>query len=227
VTLLIGTISNTNIVITADGLSLANPTTGDSIKSNTFQKIFPLPGIPVAIAHHGFNILDGHPVNEFLRQFMTNPKTDFTALSIHEIAIELFKFTDPAAQVIFTNPANSGGIGFWIAGFLTKNLKPLLYEIHWPNKPKPEQHELIVLGGEGRRFVKHHMKEFELIKAKAEKLRRYSVEDALRLHGVIYEDAEEKQKKERQNIFGGHQHQLVIEKDGWRWIKPPQDLKQD
>jgi hypothetical protein len=37
-TLLIGTISNTNIVITADGLSRANPATGAGIKSNTFQK---------------------------------------------------------------------------------------------------------------------------------------------------------------------------------------------
>jgi hypothetical protein len=61
-TLLIGTVSNTNIVITADGLSRTHPLTGGGVQSTTFKKIFPLRRIPVAIAHHGYNILDSHPI---------------------------------------------------------------------------------------------------------------------------------------------------------------------
>jgi hypothetical protein len=225
VTLLIGTISNTNILITADGLSRANLTTGAGIKSNTFQKIFPLPSISVAIAHHGFNILDGHPVNEFLQQFMTNAEKDFTTFSVHEITIELHKFTDSAAKAILANPTDKGVIGFWVAGFSTEKLRPLLYEICWPNKHRPKLHEPIVFGGDGKKFVDHHIEEFEKDKSKCEEVSRYSVEDALKFHSEIYEEAEEKQNELGQNIFGGHQHQLAIKKDGWRWIKPPQALK--
>jgi len=224
-TLLIGTISNTNIVITADGLSRANPTTGAGIKSNTFQKIFPLPSISVAIAHHGFNILGGHPVREFLQEFMTNAEKDFTAFGVHEITIELHKFTDSAAKAIFANPANKGVIGFWVAGFSSEKLRPLLYEIYWPNKHRPKLHEPIVFGGDGKQFVDHHIEEFRIDIVKCEQVRRYSVEDALKFHSKIYEEAEEKQNRVGQNIFDGHQHQLVIKKDGWRWIKPPQALK--
>ena len=225
-TLLIGTVSNTNIVITADGLSRANPLTEAGIRSNAFQKIFPLPSISIAIAHHGFNILAGDPVNEFLQQFMTNVEKDFTAFGVHEITIELHKFTDSAAKAIFANPTNKGIIGFWVAGFSSEELRPLLYEIWWkPNKHCTEKHDLIVFGGDGKEFVRHHIEEFEKDRSKCEEVSRYSLEDALKFHSKIYEEAEEKQKQGGEKIFGGHQHQLVIKKDGWHWIKPPQALK--
>lgn len=224
-TLLIGTISNTNIVITADGLSRANPTTGAGIKSNSFQKIFPLSSISVAIAHHGFNILDGHPVNEFLRKFITNAEGYSTAFGIYKIAIELQMFADSAAQAIFTNPTNKGLIGFWVTGFSGEELGPLLYEIWWPNKHGPTLHKPVVFGGDGKQFVDHHIDDFNKDRSKCEEIRCYSVEDALKFHSEIYNEAEKKQGEVGQNIFGGYQHQLLITKDGCRWIRPPQILK--
>ena len=226
-TLLIGTISSTNIAITADGISIANPETGAGIVSNTFQKIFPFPNLSVAIAHHGFNILDGFPINEFLQHFMTNADKDFAVLDVHEIAIELHKFTDSAANKIFANPKNKGVIGFWVAGFSSEKLRslPLLYEICWPDNQRPKQHKIIVFGGDGKKYIDYHIEEFEKDKSKCEKVIRYSVEDAVKFHNEIYEEAEEKQNDIGQNIFGGHQHQLVIENNGWRWINPPHALK--
>jgi hypothetical protein len=226
VTLLIGTISNANIIITADGLSIAHPTAGSGIKSDTVQKIFPFSSIAVAIAHHGFNILDGSPVDEFLRKFMTTAGKDFTTLGVYEITIELQKFTDRAARKIFTDGKNIGVgvVGFWVAGFLTKKLKPILYEICWPDEPDPKERRLVVFGGSGSKFIKHYIKEFEKDSSKCEKLRLSSVEDALKFHNEIYQEAE-KEQKAGENIFGGDKHQLLIKKDGCCWINKPHALK--
>ena len=57
-TLLIGTISDKCAVVTADGLSRTNPTTGQGLALNNFKKIFPVPALPIAFAHHGLNIID-------------------------------------------------------------------------------------------------------------------------------------------------------------------------
>lgn len=220
-TLLIGTVSNTNIVITADGLSRTHPVTGGGIQSSTFKKIFPLRGMPVAIAHHGYNIIDSHPINEFLEKFIVQGETDRTTLGVYEIALELQKFTDAAARAIFSNPANTGVIGFWVAGLFNKTQAPVLYEICWPNQPDPKQWKIIVFGGDGKEFICHHITELEQAPSKCREIENYTVDDALNLHKKLYAEAERKQNEERKNIFGGHQHQLVIQTGGWRWTKVP------
>jgi hypothetical protein len=85
-TLLIGTISKRHIVITADGLSRVNPTTGAGIGSDTFQKVFPIPGIPIAFAHHGLNILMGKSIGEFIGDYIRYYGTRISTASIKEIA---------------------------------------------------------------------------------------------------------------------------------------------
>jgi hypothetical protein len=232
VTLLIGTILNTNIIITADGLSLTHPADGGRIKSNTIQKIFPLTSMSVAIAHHGFNILDGSPVDEFLGKFMTTAGRDFTTLSVYQITVKLQEFTDPAAREILAVPKNKNvsGIGFWVAGFLTEKSEPVLYEIFWPNEPNPKKCGILTFGGNGRKFIEHHIDEFKKDASKREQLRLYSVADALKFHNDLYQEAEEKQEAEKKqqaggNIFCGDKHQLLIKKDGCCWINKPDALK--
>ncbi len=220
-TLLIGTVSNTNIVITADGLSRTHPVTGGGVQSTTFKKIFPLPRMPVAIAHHGYNILDSHPINEFLEKFIAQGEMDRTTPGVYEIALELQKFTDAAARAIFDSPTNTGVIGFWIAGLLNKTQAPVLYEICWPNQHDPKQHKIIVFGGDGQEFIGHHIAELERAPSKCREIENYTVDDALNLHRKLYAEAERKQNEERKNIFGGHQHQLIIQAGGWRWTKAP------
>jgi hypothetical protein len=220
-TLLIATISSSNIVITADGLSRAHPDTGGGVQSTSFQKIFPLPRTPVAIAHCGYNILDSHPVSKFLELFIAHGKLDRTTLGVYEIALELQKFTDAAARAILDSPRNTDVIGFWVAGLLSESQAPLLYEICWPNHPDPKQHKTIVLGGDGQEFIGHHIAELERAPSKCHEIEGYAVENALDLHRELYVEAERKQNEKHKNIFGGHQHQLIIETSGWRWTKAP------
>jgi len=221
VTLLIGTVSNTNIVITADGLSRTHPLTGGEVQSTTFKKIFPLGGMPVAIAHHGYNILDSHPINEFLEKFIMQVETSRTTLGVYEIALELQRFTHAAARAIFSNPTNTGVIGFWAAGILNKTQAPVLYEICWPNQPDPEQRKIIVFGGDGKEFIRHHIAELEQAPPKCREIENYTIDDSLDLHTKLYAEAERKQNEEQKHIFGGHQHQLVIQTGGCRWTKAP------
>lgn len=177
--------------------------------------------MPVAIAHHGYNILDSHPINEFLEKFIVQGETDRTTLGVYEIALELQKFTDAAARAIFSNRANTGVIGFWVAGLFNKTQAPVLYEICWPNQPDPKQRKIIVLGGDGKEFICQHITELEQAPSKCREIEKYTVDDALDLHNKLYAEAERKQNEERKNIFGGHQHQLVIQRGGWRWTKVP------
>lgn len=223
-TLLLGTISKTNIVITADGLSLANPTTGAGIQSNNFQKIFPVPMLTLAIAHHGYNILNNQPVGDFLRPFIGKSNTDFRALDIRDVATELLKFAEPAAQDIFANPANKKVVGFWVTGFSTSKERPCLYEICWPNKTNPTLHKPVVFAGCGRQFVDYHIEEFRIDKSKCGNIEQFSVEDAISYHSELYEEAKAKQMQSDKTLFGGHRHQPVIKKDYWQWIQPPQDV---
>ena len=223
-TLLLGTISKTNIVITAEGLSPANPTTGAGIQSNNFQKISPVPMLTLSMAHHGYNILNNQPVGDFLRPFIGKSNANFRALNIQDVATELLKFAEPAAQNIFGNPANKEVIGFWVTGFSTSKERPCPYEICRPNKTRPTLHKPVVFAGCGRQFVDYHTEEFRTDKSKCGNVQQFSGEDAISYHSELYEEAKTKQMQSGKTVFGGHRHQLVIEKDYWRWIQPPQDV---
>jgi hypothetical protein len=219
-TLLIGTVSNTNLVLTADGLSRENPQTGAGIASDNFQKIFPVPGLPVVFVHHGFNILDGREVGLVLHDFMEARNNKIASASIAEIALELKTFANVTAQNTLTEPTNIGVIGFWIAGFGNPRARPELYEVCWPDAPDPTRHEGLVLGGDAKRFVERFLSE-PLGPFRPEGIRNYTTSSARQYHQAIYSQAEAKQKKSGENIFGGKQHQIVIEKHGWSWTRPP------
>ena len=122
-TLLIGTVSKSNVVLTADGLSRLNPSTGAGISTESFQKIFPAMDTPVAILHHGFNILDGRDVGLFVDDFMKEFK-DFALASIVEIAEGLRSFAEMPAQRTLADPSNEGVVGFWVAGFGSRKGRP-------------------------------------------------------------------------------------------------------
>ena len=219
-TLLIGTISDRHAVITADGLSRVNPTTGAGVGSDTFQKVFPVPGVPVAFAHHGLNILGGKPVGEFIGDYIGTQGTTIAAADIKDIAEGLRSYAEQAAKKAITDPTNTGVVGFWIAGFGAGQGKPELYEICWPDRPVPYKHERIVFGGDAKKFIEHYL-DHRLGQFLPEGLSQYSVNIVRRYHLLLYNQAESKQGKTDQVIFGGRQHQLILEKTRWKWTKPP------
>jgi hypothetical protein len=219
-TLLIGTISKRHIVITADGLSRVNPTTGEGISSETFQKVFPITGVPIAFAHHGLNILMGKSIGEFIGDYIRQYGTRISTASIKEIAEDLRSYTAEPAETILADPSNKGVIGFWIAGFCPGKGKPELYEICWPDNPSPYKHETIVLGGDAKQFVVSYLDQ-PLGKFPPNSIWQSSVDFVCQYHQALYKKANDKQNATSQIIFGGHQHQLVLEKSGWNWTIPP------
>jgi hypothetical protein len=76
-TLLIETMSKDHAMLTADGLSRPNCSTGAGINRDDLRKIFPLSNVPIAIAHHGINIIHGtevgHLISEFEESVGANP----------------------------------------------------------------------------------------------------------------------------------------------------------
>jgi hypothetical protein len=93
-TLLIGTIAKKNIVLTADGLSRANPITGAGIECEDLQKIFPHGTLPVAIVHHGLNIIIGKPVDQRVADFYKFLGEDLEASTLRQIANKFIHFID-------------------------------------------------------------------------------------------------------------------------------------
>ncbi len=219
-TLLIGTISKRHIVITADGLSLVNPTTCAGVGSETVQKIFPVPNIPVAFVHHGLNILDGNPVGQFIGAYIETHGTVISSASIKEIAEDLRSYSERPAQITLADPTNSGVVGFWVAGFSPGKRRPELYEVCWPDYSDPLEKETMVLGGGAQQFIKSYLK-LPLGRFSPNSIGQSSVGFVRDYHEALYNKAKDKQDKTGQNIFGGHQHQLVLEESGWRWTKPP------
>lgn len=219
-TLLIGTISDNHAVITADGLSRVNPATGAGIGSDSFQKIFPVPDHTVAFVHHGLNILGGKPIGDFIGSYIEAQGMSLGSVGVKDIAEDLRAYAGQVVQTAFANPTNTGVVGFWIVGFGAGKEKPELYEICWPEKPDPFKREPIVFGGDGKHFIESYLSQ-SLGPFRTENISKSSVEFIQQYHQALYKQAELKQAKTRQMIFGGHKHQLVLKKAGWRWTRPP------
>ena len=219
-TLLIGTTSRRHVVITADGLSRVNPTTGEGVGSDAFQKVFPIPGLSVAFVHHGLNILGGKPVGEFISDYIGSHGSVISNFRIKEIANDFSIYTAQPAQTALVQPTNIGVVGFWIAGFSSGKGNPELYEVCWPDNLVATKHEGIVLGGDAQQFIKAYLNQ-PLGPFNPGSVWQYSVGFVCQYHQALYKLAEAKQDKTGQIIFGGHQHQLVLEKSGWKWTKPP------
>lgn len=223
-TLLIGTVSKNNIVLTADGLSRANPITGKGMACEDLQKIFPYETSAIAIVHHGLNIINGIPVGQKVASFyklLADNKPE--AYTIKQIAEKLVGFIDNDANATFSNTSNQGGIGFWIAGFGSHQTQPELFEIWWPDKVTPEKWEGLILGGNGKNFLDPYPEQLLRSYPRPVKpnIKRYEAMFAAAYHNGLYATAERLQEASGQIVFGGHKHQLVIKSSGCTWTRSP------
>jgi len=138
-TILIGTVAKNNIVLTADGLSRASPITGAGMECEDLQKIFPHGTSPVAIVHHGLNIINRKPTDQRVADFYKFLSEDLEASTLNQIANKFIDFIDDDANATFNDPSNKGIIGFWIAGFSWRQTRPELFEICWPDSVTRER----------------------------------------------------------------------------------------
>ena len=117
--LLIGTVARSrkpHVVLTADGRSTGFDGVTRKILSNTQQKIFPVPGLPVVIAHHGENQIAGIPVEEFISGLLKE-YDGLRSSTIDGIADYLRGRANQPVEDTLRRISTSKQIGFWIAGF--------------------------------------------------------------------------------------------------------------
>jgi hypothetical protein len=218
-TLLIGTVARNHIVLTADGLSRANPITGAGMECENLQKIFPHGTAPLAMVHHGLNIINQKTAGQWVTDCYDSLGSELECLALDQFTDRFIEFLDHHAHVTLQDPSNRGVIGFWIAD--CRQRWPTLLEICWPDNTKPTRHRPILLGGDGSRFLfGKHGSLLDYCRP-PQKLDRSLVASAVAYHDKLYAVAEQLQKDSGETVFGGQKHQLVIKRCGCQWITSP------
>lgn len=159
-TLLIGTASDEHVLLTADRRCNIEEY-GTVLRIDTYQKIFPIPGKPLAIVHHGENVLLDEndkktPLQEFLTTFIRDNADVFEQTSIASITKKLTDKLESTAQHTLRNRGEML-IGFWIAGFAIGRAKPEIYETCWFKNGQKELNQChnLVVGGDGQEHLPH------------------------------------------------------------------------
>lgn len=218
-TLLLAANCDHGIVMMSDGLCRQlSPSGAATVLALDQQKIFPLAGRPVAVAHHGQNRLKGEPVERIVADLEKN----FGDLaSIREIAEGFQRSLDPMVRETLRNLGAQGvmdGCGFWIAGYGQNDELPSLCEIFWTpggNDVEFTEKEILIEGGDGKRFaqsVRQKHPSFDFAEdARGWSLGRWS-EYIERLYKVAAREPGAK------DVFGGKVWKLWVEKSGCKWM---------
>lgn len=216
-TLLIASIRRAEVVLTADGRCTHRANGKVTSIEDNYQKLHPIPEHPLAIAHHGENLLNGKPVKELLAGFFkTLNAGNHTVLEIGDL---LQDYARPAIRTRLKSLGNGAASGFWVIGFGTQAREPFGMEAFWKwddhlNSEEREWKPItIVAGGDGKKQIPPvDYKAIE--KATVEKVREY--------HESLMDTAIKTEMKD--NPVGGHVHELVINREKWEWTIAPPDL---
>jgi hypothetical protein len=223
-TLILGTLLNSYVILTADGRCIKESSSGDETIIDRYQKIFPIPNLPIAIVHHGQNVIKGRDVKEIVSDFINRHFDGIRKNSIYDITKLLIEFVDADAKTTLETLAKKSVIGFWVAGFGYLSSRPELYETVWPDTIEPQSRQGIIMGGNGQQFI-HEYANQALGNFKPQGIEKRNIRYAYRYIDKLYKTAEDEQLRHSAHIFGGHRHQLVISKSKreakWEWTIPP------
>jgi len=229
-TLLIGTVARSrkpHIVVTADGRSTGFDGLIRSVKSNTQQKIFPVPDLPVVIAHHGENEIAAMPVEQFV-PWLLKDYDGLRTSTIDGIADYLQGRADEAVVATLRRITTSKQVGFWIAGFGHGRREPSLCEFSWKKEPTTGEittknlvHGNLVFGGDARVLIDEYRSMPVDGMYRWDRIPDQSSSYAVRLHNKLYGIAEQRQASQHVELFGGHKHQILVMPEGWEWKVTP------
>jgi hypothetical protein len=229
-TLLIGTKAcskKPHVVITADGLSTTWDGVTRRVSSERVQKIFPIPDVPIVVAHYGENVICGRTMDSFLGQFVRECPERSTK-SIDDIAKALGDYADMSARSTLGEIGTRKIIGFWVAGIVDCRRYPELVEVYWKRDPesgriacKTQVRGNLALAGDRGDLISHFCRQPVDGMFHFEKIPKKDINYALKFHARLYRIAETKQTESADLLFGGHRHQLTIGRDGWKWTVPP------
>jgi hypothetical protein len=228
-TLLLAARAQSHILLTADGRCTDTNRGVRTTTSDTLRKIFPIAHRPLALIHHGENVINGQPVSELLETFGRDNSQIISVAGSRQISLLLAQTLDALVSATLVRIADSKNCGFWVSGFDTEGGKPQIYEVIWNKESATEvnlrimPHGDLLMGGDAAQFIKtfltnpidDHLSWDRIFAADI----RYSQE----LHDELYRRAETAQQESTTDQFGGHKHQLAITKDGCEWLVPPID----
>ena len=214
-TLILTTIRPSEVLITSDGRSVTTRDGKVTGVKDDLQKIFPVPDHPVAIVHHGENILDGRPVGEFIAKFIAQQNTG--NLSILDLADELRHAAHAAIRKRLFNLRGESGCGLLVAGFSSHQKGPQVVEVFWKLEKEAlntQEHKWaagsMVASGSGQK---------QIPRLDADRAVKGSAAEARAYHAELMKAACEADVQN--NTVGGHVHELLIAPAQWQWTQAP------
>ena len=213
-TLLIGTHSASNILLTADGQCLKTDGGKVTARHYDFQKIFPAPGLPVAICHHGENVLfwpkgKKTPIKDLLPEFLERRGSEIAAASIQDVANMVEQDFRDASLWTIDPKSGRDVVGFWVCGFGCRSSTSKIFEVCWPNTPSPVDLGRLVLGGYGQFLIEKYLKE-DCEGVWPGDVRKMNLGQMRRYHEDLYSAALAAQERKGEEVFGGEKHRLII-----------------
>lgn len=220
-TLILTTLRPDDITITSDGRSTEKNTKGETTRIvDTLQKVFPVPDHPLAICHHGENILANVPIGKWIKEWAA--QLNAGNLSIVEVADQLRIHAHAMVRARLRALAGSpNGFGLIVAGFDPHDRKTLAVEVFWRMSETSLVTEerafgplCIICAGNGKE---------QIPKADNKQVEGKTVDQVRAYHQSLMTAAIK--AKETDNSVGGHVHELVITADGCRWTLEPKKEK--
>lgn len=215
-TLILTSIRPADVVMTADGRSILWKNGEPDSINDRLQKIFPVPDHPLAVAHHGENLLEDKPVGEWIVAALK--RLNAGNLSVEEVADELRARFHPHVRRRLRATAKSGfGFGLIVAGFGARAREPAGMELWWKIVEgvltTEERHwgpTSITPSGSGVKQIPG-VSWKEVADKDVDAVRVYHKE---LMNTAMWADV-------KPNSVGGHVHELVITASGWRWMTAP------
>jgi hypothetical protein len=218
-TLIVTTLRPAEIVITSDGRSVERRDGAVVRVVDDLQKVFPVPDHPVAVYHHGVNVLGGMPVGPIVIAFLRQQNVG--NLGILELADALRQHVHASVRRRLQQLKDPQVVcGFLVAGFSMRDDRPGVVEITWQQGSETlhmterrwEPLSLIVSGSGQKQIPKIDLQH---VKGSVEEVRKYHAE---LMQAAIKADVPD-------NPVGGHVHELLITREKWTWAIPPGDGK--
>jgi hypothetical protein len=223
-TLLIASIRPQDALVTADGRCTVRTNGVVTGVDDHYQKLHPVPDHPILIAHHGDNLIGGHPVKVFLGGFFNTLNAGNHTLL--QLADQLREYAHGPVRRRLKAVGKGTASGFWIIGFDDSanaadahgERQPRGFELFWKWEGDHLSYEerewrptTLVAGGDGKKQIPA-LSWKEIVNLPLPQLEAH--------HKALMDAALKTEMKD--NPVGGHVHELHLTAEKWAWtIKPP------
>ncbi len=230
-TLLLGARGRSHILITADGQRSLGTGATATVADANLQKVFPADYRPLAVAHHGENIINGQPVHELIPMFLHENRAGLEECSVRHICVQLISHFDNAVTETLLRIPDSEQFAVWIAAIEPAFSRPSIYEICW-RKEKFVDNGMdismqmtrlgdIVFGGDGKKYILEYLERPISGELSHQHVYFRPLQYSKAVQDGLYSLALQRQTEQHEQLFGGHKHQLSITGDGCDWQIAP------